>query len=374
MVAKKRTGVTILLVLSTGLFTAYTEARARRSRASTDKSVRHPSSFSRRARAGQRRQRQTSSLSPSRTPRQDSAGARQRRSGGRSQGPNVRNQASSAEYRGSQIRNRVSSTDCRSSHSRRHGRHTYWRSCYYFGLPYTGYYYAYPYLRYYYGYPYRYYCGYPYRYFGFPFDRYYYRERFYVRPYVPESEKRRRESRYDSRRDATEELQPQPEPPDEQSQRVQLDEQLQDIADAFADCNYTEAARRAGEALNADPDNQVLPFLYSQSLFADQEYGAAASVLRQALTHVDVEEDGVYYSTGFYPDRERLEQQIQDLIETAKAEPSNADLQLVLGYQLLGVGRFEGALEALQTAERDYVNRRAATVLIDVLEKGRSNY
>jgi thioredoxin-like negative regulator of GroEL len=184
-------------------------------------------------------------------------------------------------------------------------------------------------------------------------------------------EQPRRKTRYDLPRDSTEK--PQPQPPDEQTQSVQFDEGLQDIADAFADGNYSEAAQQAGEALNSDPDNEFLPFLYSQSLFADQRYAAAASVLRQALTEADIDEDAVYYSTGFYRDQQTLVQQIDDLIRTAGADPSNAGLQLVLGYQLLGVGRYDEAVEALETAGQDYVNRRAATALIEIFEKSRQD-
>ena len=59
------------------------------------------------------------------------------------------------------------------------------------------------------------------------------------------------------------------------------------------------------------------------------------------------------------------------LSEAVRADSDNAGLQLVLGYQLLGVGKYDQALEALKVARKDYVNKEAAEVLMQVLEKAR---
>ncbi|MHC4501209.1 MAG: tetratricopeptide repeat protein, partial [Planctomycetota bacterium] len=124
---------------------------------------------------------------------------------------------------------------------------------------------------------------------------------------------------------------------------------------------------------NAEPDDPLLPFVYSQSLFADQRYSKAASVLREALRKVDIDEQGVFYSHGFYTDQAVLTEQIEKLSKAVETDYSNADLNLVLGYQLLGTGTYDRALRALRQAQRDYVNKEAATALIEVLEKARAD-
>ncbi|MHC4191408.1 MAG: tetratricopeptide repeat protein [Planctomycetota bacterium] len=163
-------------------------------------------------------------------------------------------------------------------------------------------------------------------------------------------------------------------PPEEAGQSAQQAESnlhLDNIAQAFAAGDYAKAVLRASEALNAEPDDPVLPFVYAQSLFANQQYSEAAGVLREALRKVDIEKNGVYYSAGFYPDQAVLTEQIKKLTEAVKADSYNADLQLLLGYQFLGVGRYDEVLKALQTAEPDYVNKEAAGILMQVLEKAR---
>ncbi|MHC4735309.1 MAG: hypothetical protein ACYTDW_12755, partial [Planctomycetota bacterium] len=152
---------------------------------------------------------------------------------------------------------------------------------------------------------------------------------------------------------------------------VKVNRYLQDIANAFSNEDYDGAVRKATEGLRAESQNLVLPFVYSQALFAVKQYSNAAGVLRKVLTKVDVEEQGVFYSLGFYRDKTVLNRQIEMLSEAVSADSDNAGLQLVLGYQLLGVGKYDQALEALKVARQDYVNKEAAEVLIQVLEKAR---
>ncbi|MBW8040799.1 MAG: hypothetical protein FVQ85_12455 [Planctomycetes bacterium] len=154
-------------------------------------------------------------------------------------------------------------------------------------------------------------------------------------------------------------------------EHVKVDRYLQDIANAFSNQDYDGAVHKATEALSAEPQNMVLPFVYSQALFARQQYSKAAGVLRKVMAKVDVEQQGVFYSLGFYPDKTVLNRQIEILTEAVSADSDNASLQLVLGYQLLGVGKYDQALEALKVARKDYVNKEAAEVLMQVLEKAR---
>ncbi|MHC4060339.1 MAG: tetratricopeptide repeat protein, partial [Planctomycetota bacterium] len=160
--------------------------------------------------------------------------------------------------------------------------------------------------------------------------------------------------------------------PRRSTEYVKVDQHLKDIADAFAAGRYAKAARLSREALNAEPDDPLLPFVYSQTLFAEQRYGKAAGVLREAVRKVDIDEQGVFYAHGFYADHTVLTEQIEKLSKAVEADYSNADLNLVLGYQLLGTGAYDRALQALRQAQRDYVNKEAATVLVEVLEKARA--
>ena len=152
---------------------------------------------------------------------------------------------------------------------------------------------------------------------------------------------------------------------------ARVNRHLENVAEAFAAGDYAKAVLRASKAVDAEPDNAVLFFVYSQSLFAAAEYDEAASILREALRKVDVQEQGVFYSMGFYPDEDVLAEQIDRLGKAVEAEPYRANLQLLLGYELLGVGRYDEALEALQKAEQNYVNKEAAVLLIAVLEEAR---
>ncbi|MHC4665969.1 MAG: tetratricopeptide repeat protein [Planctomycetota bacterium] len=257
-------------------------------------------------------------------------------------------------------------------HGRHHGHHNRHRY-YYSSVPYY----------YYYGYPYYYYDAYPYYYFSLPYYRYYYSYPYYGKPYPPDDydysdDKDTRYGRSDVYGGAKGKIEQQkademPDQPGKSTEYVKVDQHLKDIAEAFAAGRYDKAAERSTKALNAEPDDPLLPFVYSQSLFADQRYSKAASVLREALRKVDIDEQGVFYSHGFYTDQAVLTEQIEKLSKAVETDYSNADLNLVLGYQLLGTGTYDRALRALRQAQRDYVNKEAATALIEVLEKARAD-
>jgi thioredoxin-like negative regulator of GroEL len=153
---------------------------------------------------------------------------------------------------------------------------------------------------------------------------------------------------------------------------VEYNRHLEDVADAFGARDYDKAARRAEQALTDEHDNPVVPFVYAQALFAAGRYSQSADVLREALTNLDTDKQQVYYPLGFYRDLTELNDQIAGLTEEAAAKPSDAELQLLLGYQLFGVARYDEALEALQKARPSYVNKEAATVLINLLDKPRA--
>jgi len=120
------------------------------------------------------------------------------------------------------------------------------------------------------------------------------------------------------------------------------------------------------------PDDMILPFAYSQALFARGQYSQAAAILRQALVKVTPEKEGVFYPRGLYKDDDVLFEQINQLVERAELYSFDANLQLLLGYHLLGIGKLDEAVEPLQYASLDMENAIAATTLLNVLEKIRA--
>ncbi len=141
---------------------------------------------------------------------------------------------------------------------------------------------------------------------------------------------------------------------------------------AFEEANYGLAIEKFAEAMELAPDDMILPFAYSQALFAAQRYTKAAEVLRSALTKITSDKEGVFYPRGLYPKDEVLLAQLDILTEKAELYKFDADLQLLLGYQLLGLGQLDKAVTPLQNASLDLVNTNATTILLGILEKIRT--
>jgi len=159
------------------------------------------------------------------------------------------------------------------------------------------------------------------------------------------------------------------EQPGEPAEVTLVDTYFEEAVKGFEAGNYAKAVEKFARAAELAPDDMVLPFAYSQALMANRQYSLAAEVLRAALAKVRPDKEGVFYPRGLYPKEELLLAQIDDLAEKAELFSSDADLQLLLGYQLLGIGRVDQALAPLMFASRDLVNAEAAGVLIGLLEK-----
>ncbi len=138
---------------------------------------------------------------------------------------------------------------------------------------------------------------------------------------------------------------------------------------SFEAGDYAGAAAKFNEARTLSPDDMILPFAYSQALFANGQYAQAAEVLRQALKNVTPEQEGVFFPRGLYANDDVLYGQIDKLLDKADQTEDNSDLQLLLGYQLLGVGETGYAREQLEQARQDPKNAAAAGVLLNVVEK-----
>jgi len=119
------------------------------------------------------------------------------------------------------------------------------------------------------------------------------------------------------------------------------------------------------------PEDTILPFAYAQALFADKQYFKAAEVLREALEKLppEKEKEGVFYPRGLYANDDVLFKQIEELLNKQDDSGDNADLQLLLGYHLLGTGETGYAREPLEKAGRDAKNTEAVAVLLRLVDK-----
>lgn len=147
------------------------------------------------------------------------------------------------------------------------------------------------------------------------------------------------------------------------------DTYFEEAVKAFEEGEYNTSAEKFAEAMELAPEDMILPFAYAQALFANGQYSEAADALRSALQNVSSEQEGVFYPRGLYTEDEVLFEQIDLLTKAAEIYTSDADLQLLLGYQLLGIGEIDEAVEPLQQAGLDLENKDSAQVLLNLLEK-----
>jgi hypothetical protein len=150
------------------------------------------------------------------------------------------------------------------------------------------------------------------------------------------------------------------------------DQYFEDAVNAFEAGDYDTAVDNFADALDLEPDDMVLPFAYVQALFANQQYSEAVEVLREALSKLPPDTEGIFYPRGLYPEDDILFEQIGQLAATAELDPSDENLQLLLGYQLLGAGKLDQATGPLQQIGPDSENTAPAAKLLDLLKKIRT--
>jgi|GEM_PF-596113 len=147
------------------------------------------------------------------------------------------------------------------------------------------------------------------------------------------------------------------------------DRYFEGAVEFFEAGDYARTAEYLAEAMKLAPEDMVLVYAYSQALFAAERYTEAAEALRGALAEVSVEEEGVFYPRGLYTDEDILLKQIDKLAGKTELYSFDVDLHLLLGYQLLGIGELDQAVEPLRFAALDMENAPSATVLLSLLEK-----
>jgi len=138
---------------------------------------------------------------------------------------------------------------------------------------------------------------------------------------------------------------------------------------SFEAGDYDAAAVKFDAARRLSPQDMILPFAYAQALFADGQYDKAADVLRDALKTASPEKEGVFFPRGLYANDDVLFAQVEKLVDKVDRTEADADLQLLLGYQLLGVGETGYARESLEQAAQDPQDAAPAGILLNVLEK-----
>jgi len=158
----------------------------------------------------------------------------------------------------------------------------------------------------------------------------------------------------------------------EPDQATAADRYFEDGVKAFENDDYAAAIDKFAEAMKLAPDDIILPFAYAQALFANAQYAEAATVLRTAMANIKPEEQTVFYPRGLYSDDDKLFDHIDKLSEKAEFYSFDADLQLLLGYHLLGVGELDAAADPLTKAGQDFANAQASQILLQLLEKAKA--
>jgi tetratricopeptide (TPR) repeat protein len=138
---------------------------------------------------------------------------------------------------------------------------------------------------------------------------------------------------------------------------------------SFEAGDYAIAAMKFDEAMRLSPQDMILPFAYAQALFAGGQYDKAADVLREALRNVSPDKEGVFFPRGLYANDDVLFAQVEKLVDQVDRAENDADLQLLLGYQLLGIGETGYARETLEQAAQQPANAVPAGILLKVLDK-----
>jgi Tfp pilus assembly protein PilF len=138
---------------------------------------------------------------------------------------------------------------------------------------------------------------------------------------------------------------------------------------AFGDGNYPAAIETFQRAVRLEPNDVILPFAYAQALFANTDYEQAAAVLQTALSEMMPAKPEVFFPRGLYKDDAVLTAQIKSLERAVMMNPANSELQLLYGYQLLGIGKADDAKVPLGVAKRDTRTAGPASTLLSLIDR-----
>jgi hypothetical protein len=157
--------------------------------------------------------------------------------------------------------------------------------------------------------------------------------------------------------------------PEQPAQATESDELFDEGVQAFADANYAAAIEKFQRAVRLEPNDVILPFAYCQALFANNDYEQAAAVLRTALNAMAPAKPEVFFPRGLYKDDNVLTAQIKNLERAVMMNPTNPELQLLYGYELLGIGKIDEAKTSLEVAKRNARTAAPAGLLLNLIER-----
>jgi hypothetical protein len=150
---------------------------------------------------------------------------------------------------------------------------------------------------------------------------------------------------------------------------TEADQLFDEAVRAFGDANYPAAIEKFRKAVRDEPNDVILPFAYAQALFANNDYEQAAAVLHTALAEMAPAKSEVFFPRGLYKDDDVLNAQIENLKRAVMMNPANAELQLLYGYQLLGIGKSDEAKVPLSVAKRDARTAGPAGSLLELIDR-----
>jgi tetratricopeptide (TPR) repeat protein len=156
-----------------------------------------------------------------------------------------------------------------------------------------------------------------------------------------------------------------PEPEAQTDADVLFDEGV----NAFAEADYDKAVEKFNQARLNSPEDKIMPFALSQAMFAAGRYTEAAAVLRAGLEEMEPGQEGVFYPRGLYEDDQLLLKQIDLLKTNTQAYSDNPDLNLLLGYHLLGTGNIAESKAMLANAAVAQQNTKSAEMLLELADK-----
>jgi Tfp pilus assembly protein PilF len=157
--------------------------------------------------------------------------------------------------------------------------------------------------------------------------------------------------------------------PEKPSAPTESDQLFDEGVNAFADANYAAAIEKFRRAVRLEPNDVILPFAYAQALFANNDYEQAAAVLHTALGAMAPAKPEVFFPRGLYKDDAVLTAQIRNLERAVMMNPTNPELQLLYGYELLGIGKLDEAKTPLEVAKRDVRTAGPAASLLNLIER-----
>jgi hypothetical protein len=140
----------------------------------------------------------------------------------------------------------------------------------------------------------------------------------------------------------------------------------------FGNSDYSGAAKKFGAAKYLVPQDKFFAFAYAQAVFASGDYISAAAAVREAISKITPETEGIFYPRGMYSNEAAIKQQIKTLAEKVELSTDNASLQLLLGYNELGMNNLDNAEAALKIAADDRTNGPAAEALLKLIDRLRT--